>query len=203
MKVTTQLQDQVDQAISEIELKTDAEVICILAPQSDDYYYIPTLWAALIALFSPILLVFTHYWGHLNTILLFQLGVFIFVWLLFRWPPILRHIIPKNVRYWRASNMARRQFLENKLHQTKDGSGVLIFVSAQESYVEILTDWGVAEKISDEQWQSIVLAFVQHVKNNQVHEGFQECIHSCGKLLADHYPATSNKNELSNKLVVL
>tara|TARA_R110001592_G_scaffold362925_2_gene678877 strand:+ start:4861 stop:5472 length:612 start_codon:yes stop_codon:yes gene_type:complete len=203
MQFSKQLQNEIDQAISAIELETDAEVVCVLAPRSDDYYYIPVLWAALIALFSPVLLVFTHYWGHLNSVLLFQLAVFILVWLVCRWPPTLRHIIPKNVRYWRAANMARRQFLENKLHHTKDGSGVLIFVSAQECYVEILTDQGVAQKINDAQWQSIVSIFVQHVKDNQVHEGFQECIKSCGKLLAEHYPSTSSKNELPNKLVVL
>ena len=203
MKFSKQLQEQVAQAIGDIEQQTDAEVVCVLAPRSDDYYYIPALWAALIALFSPLLLAFTHYWGHLNIVLLWQFGVFIFVWFLCRWPPILRRIIPKNIRYWRAANMARRQFMENKLHHTKDGSGVLIFVSAQECYVEILTDQGVAQKINDKQWQSIVSVFVQRVKNKQVHEGFQECIQACGKLLAEHYPATSDKNELPNKLVLL
>ena len=38
MKVTTQLQDQVDQAISDIELKTDAEVICILLRFQDSLF---------------------------------------------------------------------------------------------------------------------------------------------------------------------
>ena len=169
MKFTKQLQEQVAHAIGEIEQQTDAEVVCVLATRSDDYYYIPALWAALIALFSPLLLAFTHYWGHLNTVLFWQFGVFIFVWFLCRWPPILSRIIPKNIRYWRASNM----------------------------------DQGVAENISDEQWQSIVSVFVQRIKNKQVHEGFQECIQACGKLLAEHYPVTSNKNELPNKLVVL
>ncbi len=39
---------------------------------------------------------------------------------------------------------------------------------------------------------AIVLDFVQCIKNNQVHEGFQECMQACGKLLAEHYPATSD-----------
>ena len=99
--------------------------------------------------------------------------------------------------------MARRQFLENGLHHTREGAGLLIFVSAQERYVEILTDRGIAQKIADEQWQDIVSAFVQQVKRKQIAGGFIQCIQSCGRLLAEHYPAMQEKNELPNKLVVL
>mgnify|MGYP001164105573 FL=1 len=69
--------------------------------------------------------------------------------------------------------------------------------------MEILTDRGIAQKIADEQWQDIVSAFVQQVKRKQIAEGFIQCIQSCGRLLAEHYPATQDKNELPNKLVVL
>ena len=134
---------------------------------------------------------------------LLQLLVFVVSWLLFRWQPFFQHIIPQPVRYWRAANMARRQFLENGLHHTREGAGLLIFVSAQERYVEILTDRGIAQKIADEQWQDIVSAFVQQVKRKQIAGGFIQCIQSCGRLLAEHYPATQDKNELPNKLVVL
>jgi putative membrane protein len=203
MRFTKHLQDQVILAIDGVEQITDAEVVCVLAPRSDDYSYIPALWAALLALLSPLPLAFTHFWGHISTVLLLQLGVFVVVLLLCRYPPILRRIIPKNIRYWRAANMARRQFLENGLHHTREGSGVLIFVSAQECYVEILTDRGVSEKVADAQWQDIVSVFVERIKASLVADGFLECIKSCGKVLAEHYPATTDKNELPNKLVVL
>ena len=203
MHFSTQLQQKISQAIGDVERLTDAEVVCVLAPHSDDYYYIPALWAALIALVSPLLLVPTPWWGQSNAVSLLQLLVFVVFWLLFRWQPLFQRIIPKSVRYWRASNMARRQFLENGLHHTQEGAGLLIFVSAQERYVEILTDRGIAQKIADDQWQEIVSVFVQQVKRNQIAEGFIECIQSCGNVLMEHYPATTPKNELPNKLVVL
>lgn len=203
MQFSKQLQQQISQAISDVEQLSDAEVVCVLAPRSDDYYYIPALWAALIALASPLLLVLTPWWGHSNAISLLQLLVFVALWLAFRWQPLFERIIPQPVRYWRAANMARRQFLENGLHHTHEGAGFLIFVSAQERYVEILADRGIAQKISDDQWQDIVAAFVQQVKHKQIAEGFIQCIQSCGHILAKHYPATRDKNELPNKLVVL
>lgn len=203
MQFSTELQQQISQAISDVEHLTDAEVVCVLAPRSDDYYYIPALWAALIALVSPLLLVLTPWWGQSNAVSLLQLLVFITFWLAFRWQPLFQRIIPKPVRYFRAANMARRQFLEHGLHHTREGTGMLIFVSAQERYVEIIADRGIAQKIADEQWQDIVASFVQQVKHKQIAEGFIQCIQSCGHLLAAHYPSTHDKNELPNKLVVL
>lgn len=203
MQFSTELQQQISVAIGDIERLTDAEVVCVLAHRSDDYHYIPALWAALLALLSPLLLAFTPWWGHSNTLSLLQLVIFVIVWLAFRWRPLFQRIIPRSVRYWRAGNMARRQFLENGLHHTREGAGLLIFVSAQERYVEILADRGIAQKIADDQWQNIVASFILKVKQDQIAEGFIECIASCGQLLADSYPATQEKNELPNKLVVL
>ena len=203
MQFSINLQQQISKAINEVEGSTDAEVFCVLAPRSDDYYYIPALWAAFFALLSPLLLAVTPWWGHGSIVSLMQLFVFIFFWLVLRWKPVFQLIIPKKVRYWRAANMARRQFLENGLHKTGQGAGFLIFVSAQERYVEILADYGITQVISDEQWQDVVSGFVQKVKDNEIEQGFIQCIQSCGQLLAKYYPSTSDKNELPNKLVVI
>ncbi|MEJ2681792.1 MAG: TPM domain-containing protein [Gammaproteobacteria bacterium] len=203
MQFTQQLQLHIAQAITRVEQHTDAEIFCVLTPRSDDYDYIPILWAALIALASPLLLMLTPWWGSSNTALLVQLVVFVVSGLICRWQPIFNLIIPKKVRYWRAASMARRQFLEQGLHRTQTGTGVLIFVSAQERYVEILTDQGISQHVNDEQWLDIVSAFVERVKQDQIAEGFMHCIESCGHLLAKHYPASCEKNELPNRLVVL
>jgi len=142
----TQLAAIADQ-ITEIEKATDAEVVTVLAKQADDYYYIPTLWAAMAGVIAPSALLLLPHWLVLSEILLIQVSLFGVLALLLRSPVLLRRLIPKRVRHWRASNLARRQFLENNLHHTEGGLGVLIFVSELERYVEILADRGVAEQI--------------------------------------------------------
>ena len=86
--------------------------------------------------------------------------------------PITVRLIPKSVHYWRAANLARRQFLENNLHHTEGDTGVLIFVSEAEHYVEILADCGIGQHVSDERWQTIVNAFVAGVRAGRALEGF-------------------------------
>ena len=195
--------EKVSKAIAAAEKCTDAELVTVLVKQSDDYYYIPTLWAAVIALFSPGLIALTPFWLDLWEIILGQLFIFMLLALLLRAPQIMFHLIPKAVRQWRASNMARRQFLENNLHHTAGDSGVLIFVSEAERYVEIIADRGISAHVDELEWQSIVDALTQQVKGGRTLEGFLACIASCGDILQRVAPATTEKNELPNHLIVI
>ncbi len=190
-------------AIKEVESRTDAEVVTVLAGQSDHYLYISTLWAAFLALLLAPLMQFLPWWLEYQQAFTLQWILFIVLAVLFRWRPLTMRLIPKKVKYWRASNLARRQFLEQELHSTKDRLGLLIFVSQAEHYVEILADRGLAEHITNEAWQEIVENFIHEVKKGKTSEAFVHCVEKCGELLQEAAPATVIKNELPNHLVLL
>lgn len=195
--------DEISKAIETVEKQTDAELVTVLAKRADNYYYIPSLWAAMIALITPILISFTPLWLSGDDLLLIQWIVFIVLAILLRIPPIMMRLVPKSVRYWRASSLARRQFLENNLHHTKGETGVLIFVSEAECYVEIIADRGISQHVANEQWQEIIDDFTARIKAGQTQQGFIDCINRCGDLLKDYAPVTEDKSELPNHLVVL
>ena len=174
---------QVAEAIERVERDTDAELVTVLAAQADDYRYIPLLWASLLALLLPGALLFFTGWLAAWHLLLVQ-------WLTF-------------IVHWRACNLARRQFIELNLHHTEGGTGMLIFVSEAERYVEILVDRGISSRIDNSAWESIVATFTENVRNGRVLEGFLSCIDACGSLLKQQVPATHERNELPNRLVVL
>lgn len=203
--LNTEQQQKVAQAIAEVEKHTDAELVAVLARQSDRYSYIPLLWAALLALMTPSLLLLSPFWLDATMVALIQIIVFILAALLLRFPPLATRLIPKQVRYWRASNLARRQFLDNNLHHTRGETGVLIFVSEAERYVEIIADRGINDQVRREQWEGIVADFVEAVRRGETLHGFLSCIEACGALLRQHVPATHERNEdeLSNRLIVL
>lgn len=196
-------QRQVAEAITRIERETDAELVTVLASQADNYSYIPLLWAGILALVIPGAINYFPGWLNAYELLLVQWATFIVLGLVFRIPRITTRLIPRSVRFWRASNLARRQFLEQNLHHTEAGTGMLIFVSEAERYVEILVDRGISDRLSDDTWQSIVTAFTQQVKQGQTLQGFLSCIESCGEHLKQHVPATHERNELPNRLVIL
>tara|TARA_A100001391_G_scaffold113484_1_gene76351 strand:+ start:7085 stop:7696 length:612 start_codon:yes stop_codon:yes gene_type:complete len=203
MLLNDENQKRVARAIAAIERDTDAELVTVLARQADDYRYIPLLWAALLSLLVPLVLAFLPIWLSALETLLAQWSVLVLLALLFRWPPLMMALVPRRVKQWRAANLARRTFLDQGLHHTSGGTGLLIFVSEAEHYVEILADRGIAAKVPDERWKSIVDTFTGHVKQGEVLNGFLECIASCGDELILKIPATEQKNELPNHLVLL
>lgn len=193
----------VAQAIDQVEKETDAELVTVLAKKADSYIYIPTLLAAIIALLIPLLLKLTPLWLSSDELLMSQWITFIVLAGVFRIPFIMMRLVPKHVKQWRASNLARRQFLENNLHHTAGETGVLIFVSEAEHYVEIIADRGISQHVNNAQWQGIVNQLTAQVKAGNTQQGFIDCIQQCGQLLKQYSPATGEKNELPNHLIVL
>ena len=196
-------QETLAQTIGEQEKRTDAELVTVLARQADDYRYVTLLWAALLSLLVPAALLFLPVWLTPFEGLLLQWGVLLVLAVLFRLKPVQFRVVPRRLQRMRAAGLARQAFLEQGLHRTRGGTGLLIFVSEAEHYVEILADQGIARHVDDSEWQTIVDAFIARVKAGRVAEGFQECVAACGDKLATHVPATEQKNELPNHLILL
>ncbi|HEX8595997.1 MAG TPA: TPM domain-containing protein [Pseudomonas sp.] len=196
-------QRQVAEAITRVEQRTNAELVTVLARQADDYTYVPLIWAGLVALLLPGLINYIPGWLSANELLLTQIVTFIVVVFICRLSPLTLYLVPASVRHWRAGNLARRQFLEQNLHKTVDGTGILIFVCEAERYVEILVDHGISSRLHNQTWQALIDVFTQQVRDGQTLQGFLDCIEGCGEVLAEHVPVTQIRNELPNRLVVL
>ncbi|MFJ4142306.1 TPM domain-containing protein [Pseudomonas sp. NPDC089734] len=196
-------QRQVAEAIDRLERRTDAELVTVLAAGADDYAYMPLIWAGLVGLLLPGVINYFLDLLSADELLLAQMSTFILVALLCRIPAIISHLVPAPVRRWRAGNLARRQFLEQNLHNTTGGTGILVFVCEAERYVEILVDHGIANRLHGDTWKAMVDVFTQQIRDGQTLQGFLGCIHACGELLADHVPVTRERSELTNRLVVL
>src|SRR5690606_5574426 len=79
-------QDAVAAAIRDVERETDAELVTVLAARSDNYSYIPLLWAGILALLVPGTANYFGSWFAADSLLLLQWGTFIVLSLLFRVP---------------------------------------------------------------------------------------------------------------------
>ena len=193
---------QIADAVAEVEQRTNAELVTVLAARSADYIHHALAWAGIAALLVCVPLALLDV--TLLVVVSSQLAVFCGLVLLFRIPALARRLIPRQLGHWHAANMARRQFLEQGLHHTKGETGMLIFVSEAERYVEILVDRGVSAHIDDRRWQSIVDRLIENVQRKRVLTGFVSAIAECGEILAEAVPkAADNPNELPNRLVVI
>jgi len=201
--IDEQQQAKVQQAIEQAEKNTDAELVCVLAGESDDYYFIPTMWAALITLVTPAVLLQTDLWLTQTDLLWIQLFEFLALALVFRWRPLKHLLVPQRVKHARAALVVKQQFLAQGLHHTQGETGVLIFVSEAERYAEILADRGINNLVADGAWDEILQQLLAQIRANKTEAGLIDAISACGKILAEKVPSTHNQDELPNHLVIL
>jgi putative membrane protein len=195
---------KVRDSISAVERNTSGEVVTVIAAACDDYLFIPTLWAALIALAVPGLVLLTNMWVDYAWLYSSQVVVFFVLAALFRIPMIKMRLVPRTIQRQRAGRIALEQFFLQNLHHTRDRTGILIFVSVAENYVEIIADKGINDVVPKDTWEKIVAGFVAAVKKEQYTEGFISAINQCGRVLQEHFPSRrDNPDELPNRLVEL
>jgi putative membrane protein len=193
--------DRITEAIRLAEAKTSGEIFCVLAWQSGDHALVPVAWAAAVALALPLPLLGFTLWPAWM-IYLIQLGVFIAATLVLSLPAIRFRVIPNRAKRERAHALALQQFFAQGLQHTQDRTGVLIFASMAERYVEIVADAGINAKVGQQVWDDAVAAMIENLKNGRPAEGFIAAIERCGAVLAEHFPPGAlNPDELSNKLV--
>ena len=188
-------------AIRKAESRTAGEIFCVIARHSSDYRLVPVAWAAAIALLTPLPSFFLTTWSA-PVIYLVQLTVFLISAIALSLPRIRFWIVPRRAKHDRAHAEAMRQFLVQGLDKTEHRTGVLIFASTGERYVEIVADAGINEKVEPKVWDEAVNALVMAIKAGRPADGFVAAIEQCGTVLAAHFPPGALKrDELPDKLL--
>lgn len=192
---------RITDAIRNAESHTAGEIFCIVARHSSDYRLVPVAWAAAIALFAPLPLIYLTRWSA-ATIYLWQLLAFVVAAIALSHPKLRFHIVPRRAKHDRAHAEAMRQFFAQGLDKTEHRTGVLIFASTAERYAEIVADAGINEKVAPQVWDDAINALVTAIQAGRPADGFIAAVEQCGAVLAEHFPPGAlNRDELPDKLL--
>lgn len=202
MHLTPEDHAAVSTAIGEAEKQTSGQIVCVLAHSSSDYAYIPILWASTLALLLPWPLIYFTQWS-VQKIFLLQLVVFIVAGIIFSWTPLRMMFVPRPLRRAQAHRAALEQFVVRRIANTKNRSGVLIFVSLAEHYARIIADDGIAQKVHEAEWQAAIDALTAHMRDGRIAAGFIAAVERCGTVLAAHAPPDGSPNTLPDRLYVM
>jgi putative membrane protein len=188
-------------AIREAEAHTSGEILCVIARHSSDYRLVPVAWAATVALFAPLPFLALTNWSA-PVVYLLQIMAFLIAAVALSNEKIRFHIVPRRAKHDRAHTEAMRQFFAQGIDKTEHRTGVLIFASAAERYVEVIADAGINDKVSATVWDNAVQALVAAIKTGHPGDGFVAAIEQCGAVLAAHFPPGALKrDELPDKLL--
>lgn len=218
---------QVKAAVRAAEAQTRGELYCVIAAESSDYRETPFLWAGLAALAAPAILLVAGVqvsvpdafapWtaaqagaaveravrGALTATLILQAVLFVLVAAIGSLSPVRVFMTPRSVKKDRARRHAEELFLARNLHQTRERTGVLIFVSEAEHAAEIIADEGIAAVVDQSEWDAAIAALVTEAKAGRLGEGLARAVGMVGEILGRHFPAdqADNPNELPDAVV--
>jgi putative membrane protein len=194
---------RVAEAIRAAETRTAGEICCVVAGRSDDHRLVPVAWAACGALMAPLPVLVATDWSAL-TVYAVQIGVFLASALVLSHPKIKFGVVPNRTLHAGAHAEAMRQFRALGVDRTEKRTGVLIFASVAERYVEIVADAGIDGKVGAEVWDQAVASLVKAIQAGRPADGFIAAIEQCGAVLAAHFPpGTLQRDELPDRLTVL
>ncbi|EKF18653.1 TPM domain-containing protein [Nitratireductor pacificus] len=197
---------RVTAAIGAAERGTSGEIYCVLARDSDSYLYPACLMVAIaILILGPLLAIGLHTWWIDVGPVLFasaQLAAFAAAALLVVALPGLRAwLVPRALKYRRAHDNAQKQFLAHNIHVTEHRTGVLIFVSLAERYVEVVADREIDACVDQSVWNETVAMLLAHGRRATLADGFVEAVARVGAVLGEHFPAQAgDRNEIDDRL---
>jgi putative membrane protein len=180
-------------AVGKAEGQTSGEIVPFIMPESDNYSV--AVWrggvmAALVGL-ALALLIFQFYtgWGlgWLYTgwgTALVALGAGIVGALLAAYVKPVKRLLAGEAQLTRTvHHRAMRAFVEEEVFDTRDRTGILIFVSLFEHRIEVLGDAGINKKVSSDDWVEVVERIQRGIRSGELAEGLVEAIGLCGELL--------------------
>lgn len=186
-------------AVAAAEQRTSGEIVPAIVDRSDAYPGVRAAAAALLAFAAGVVVlgVGVDPWLWLPPV---QIATFALGYWLFGHRNVLRWLIPESVRAARVDRAAALAFLEHGLVETRDRTGILIYVSLLEHRVEVLADRGIHERVPAGTWDGVVAMILDGIRAGRAEAGLVAGIERCADLLAaDFPPRPDDANELPNR----
>lgn len=101
-----------------------------------------------------------------------------------------------------ARERALDVFGEERVWDTEENNGILLYLLVSERDAEIVVDRGFNEAVSFEQWEEVCLQLERESKQYGLATGISQAIRQLGVLASGVYPSVGGVNELSDEIVV-
>ncbi|MEX2205083.1 MAG: hypothetical protein WEF50_02540 [Myxococcota bacterium] len=185
-------------AVQSAEHATSGEIVPVVVERSDAYAELRFGAAALVA-FACGALALAFAPGLAAWLVPTQLGVFAAGAWLFGRPALLRRLVPDDVVTRRVARAAALAFHEAGLVETRERTGILIYVSLLEHRVLVLADRGIHARVEAGTWDAVVARIVAGIRENRAEAGLADGIRLCGEILSERFPIRpGDLNELPN-----
>ncbi len=200
---STEEKQRIEQAVREVEKTTRGEIVPMLAAAAGDYPRAEIIGGGCFAL--AIAALFSWWWWEAS--LWAFLPAFLLLYLpckllISSFPALKRQFISEAEMADEVDDKAMIAFIQQGLHHTREGTGILILICLFEHRVEVLADRGINALVPKETWQEIVAIVTDGLRRGEACAALCAAIGRCGEILADKFPAgDDNPDELPNLII--
>lgn len=97
-----------------------------------------------------------------------------------------RRLIPADQLERAVTMRAEAAFVEEEVFDTRDRTGILVFLSLFERRAVILADAGINRSVPKDTWKVVVDELVGGIRAGRAAEAMQRAVTRCGEILAEH-----------------
>jgi putative membrane protein len=195
--------ERIKLSIHRAEQNTSGEIVPLVVSSSDSYSWVHLIWVFAGWLGSTIWVLYISRRYHWDLTSLFgwqSIGMFIGGALSFV-PAIKRTTVPQKWQQHQVHRQSLADFMGAGLANTRDRTGVLIYISNLERRVHILADKGIHDKVPANYWDNQVKEIVEGIRKGNFAVALAQVIEEIGSKLSTAFPRkTDDKNELPDTL---
>jgi putative membrane protein len=197
------MREDIRRAVADLEKSSEGEMVCVIAGSSARYVLFPLLWAGFAALTLPLVNAVLEIAGKQAFVTFSLQGlVFLALAILFSLPVLRARVTPRRLRESICQRAASEQFYAREMYKTKNGTGILLYVSVAERYVGFLGDAGIRARVKDAEWAPIIDAAISDLRRGHIREGYLAAIRGAKEILIRHFPEKrAPVNELTDHLI--
>lgn len=117
-------------------------------------------------------------------------------------PPFTRTLTPPEERARAVNRRAVQAFVDEEVFDTRDRTGILLFVSLLEHRIEVLADRGIDAVVDETAWTDVTDHIRRGIEEDRLTRGLLNGIDRCGALLDEHGvdARADDEDELSDRL---
>jgi putative membrane protein len=196
-------QERIAAAVRRAESTSTGQVVPVVVERSEPYEEARWIAAVVGAALASALVELLVADPSVAEVLLFQVLSGVVGWFVGRLSAVERLLAGRRHQEQAVHGRAEQAFLEHGLHQTHQGTGVLVFASLREHRAVIIGDRGIHGRMGDGEWQRAVDALVSGMRRGEPGPGFEAAIDLVGARLAEHFPRREGdpaENELPDAL---
>ena len=210
--LTEEEKREIETCVKEVEKNTSGEIVPLVVSASYHYPMSNMIGALIFGLLISVVLTLVFSirksWGGVTPLDLwlfpavFAVSFLLFHELIKRISWLKRIFITKAEINEEVEEAALTSFYRNGLNNTRDRTGILIFISVFERRAFVLADEGINAKVDTGVWQEIVGTVVQGIRQRRQAQGICRAVRRCGDLIRKAFPIKSDDTDELDNLIV-